>query len=304
MIINLSEFDLLAIEGVDAAKFLQGQLTCNVEAATPTHSIQGAYCNLSGRVIADMRLLPFEGGLYLLCQAGMAEILKTALDKYIVFSKAKTNIVTEQYCRFGFIGQDLGGVFAQLGIAEPPQQGGLLSIPEGFIYRLEAAQPRYELLIKQEQSPLLDTLKNMPMEADRSAWDLAQIRSGVVHVDPALQSEHTPQVLNYDLLGLVDFKKGCYTGQEIIARMHYRGKAKKRLYLAQATDFTISPTTQLQIAEDKTAPIIRFANDQNGHGFLLAILPCDAVEQEQAITLVDTAGQRQAVSIMPLPEQQ
>ncbi len=300
MIINLSEFDLLAIEGVDAAKFLQGQLTCNVDAATPTHSLQGAYCNLTGRVISDMRLLPYEGGIYLLCQAGMAEILKSTLDKYIVFSKAKTKIVTEQFRRFAVLGKDSQNIFAKLGLDAPQNPGDINAIEQGFIYRLETAQPCYELLLKTEQNPLLESLKELPIEEDRSAWEMAQLISGTVHIDTESQGNYTPQVLNYDLRGLVDFKKGCYTGQEIIARMHYRGKAKKRLYLAQAKDFTISKETQLRLPEGSTGEIIRFANDTDGHGFLLAILPCDAVEQQLPMTVVDKAGKSQAITLLPI----
>ena len=301
MIINLSEFDLLAIEGVDAAKFLQGQLTCNVEAATPTHSIRGAYCNLSGRIVSDMRLIPYEHGLYLLCQAGMAQVLKAALDKYIVFSKADTKIVTEQFSRFALFGDGLDEQFAKLGIDMPAEQGDIVPIPQGFVYRLESVQPCFELLLKQDQSTLHSTVQNMAVDTERSEWDLAQLMSAIVNITPAMQSEYTPQVLNYDLLGLVDFKKGCYTGQEIIARMHYRGKAKKRLYLAQAPDFEISTYTQLRVAEDTSGQIINFANRTDGHGFLLAILPCDAIEKELPMLVSNEDGTSQEISILATP---
>jgi folate-binding protein YgfZ len=65
---------------------------------------------------------------------------------------------------------------------------------------------------------------------DESSWRLADIRSGIAHIRPGQQELYTPQLLNYDVSGVIDFKKGCYTGQEVVARMYYRAEAKKRLY--------------------------------------------------------------------------
>ena len=287
MITDLNNFDLLAIEGIDAGKFLQGQLTCNVETASATQSILGAYCNLTGRVISDLRLIPYETGIYLLCQKAMAEVLKTTLDKYIVFSKAKTHIVTDDFLRFGVHGQDALATLKMLNIEAPTQRGAIVSVSPGFVYCADTQAPRYELLIKTGQKDLLKAIEDLGVNSERNEWEMAEIGSGLVHIDAHMQDSYTPQILNYDLLGLVDFKKGCYTGQEIIARMHYRGKAKKRLYLGESDQLTLTPNTQLHIAGESVGEILRFANDQNASSKFLAIVPCEAVQDGSSVTLVD-----------------
>src|SRR5690606_37340504 len=75
--------------------------------------------------------------------------------------------------------------------------------------------------------------KRLP-ELPAQAWQLAEIRDGIVHINPEQSEIYTPQLLNYDTNGIIDFKKGCYTGQEVVARMHYRAEAKRRLYHLKA----------------------------------------------------------------------
>lgn len=301
MITDLNDFDLLAIEGADAAKFLQGQLTCNVDSATTTHSVRGAYCNLAGRVIADVRLLPYDGGIYLLCQRSMASVLKTTLDKYIVFSKAKTKIVTQDFVRLGLHGQDADATLHALNIEVPKHAGQIVPTEQGFIYRLKSHEARFELLLHNDQKELLDAIMRGGVAPNRAQWNLAEINAGTVHINPERQDKYTPQLLNYDLLGLVDFKKGCYTGQEIIARMHYRGKAKKRLYLGEVSGFAITAETQFQIENGSLGEIIRFANVQDGTSKFLAILPCDAVEQKKSMNLSNINEDSHALASLHMP---
>lgn len=301
MLTDLRNFDLIAVEGVDAAKFLQGQLTCNVDNATPEHSILGAYCNLTGRVITEMRLLPYQSGIYLLCQQGMGGVLKSTLDKYIVFSKAKTHIRTQEFVRFGVHGPETVSILETLVERVPKAADEIVPLEQGFVYRCRTDEPCFELLLHVDQTSLIDAIKQHGVETDRTHWDLAEISSGLLHIEIETQETYTPEILNYDLLGLVDFKKGCYTGQEIIARMHYRGKAKKRLYLGQTQDFVIGPQTPLTIENGKLGEIVRFVNDDNGTSKFLAILPCEAAEQPQSIHLSDANGEPHPLTALQMP---
>lgn len=301
MLTDLCNFDLIAVEGVDAAKFLQGQLTCNVDNATPEHSILGAYCNLSGRVISDMRLLPYQDGIYLLCQQGMGEVLKATLDKYIVFSKAKTHINTQQFVRFGVHGQEAASYLETLMERVPTTADEIVRLEQGFVYRCGTDEARFELLLHVEQTSLIDTIRQHGVATERAHWNLAEISSGLVHINIGMQETYTPEILNYDLLGLVDFKKGCYTGQEIIARMHYRGKAKKRLYLGHIQDLSIDAQTTISDENGKFGEIVRFANEDNGVSKFLAILPCEAAEQLQSIRLQGASTEPHSLTALHMP---
>ncbi|OGT70656.1 MAG: hypothetical protein A3H44_01680 [Gammaproteobacteria bacterium RIFCSPLOWO2_02_FULL_57_10] len=305
---DLNNFDLIAVTGEDAAIFLQGQLTCNVEKVTTENSVCGAYCDINGRIISDLRLIAMNGALYLLCSRGMGFALKKILDKYIVFSKAKTVLATSQFERYGVYGSGAQETVKSLFGAVPQEQGHVVPIEGGVVFRLAGAEPRYEILVSVDQDELLERLQEIGVTDDLEEWELADIRQGIVHINPEIQDTYTPQLLNYDLTGLIDFKKGCYTGQEIVARMHYRGTAKKRLYRAAVQDVRVSLESQITHKGEVAGEIISVAMTDSGSHELLAILPCELIAQKVTLELRNDhsdIGEGKAVKsslkILPLP---
>ncbi|MDP1930326.1 MAG: hypothetical protein Q8L60_02595 [Gammaproteobacteria bacterium] len=308
---DLNNFDLIAVTGEDAAKFLQGQLTCNVEKVTTTYSISGAYCDINGRIISDLRLIAMNDTLYLLCASGMGFALKKILDKYIVFSNAKTALASNQYERYGMYGADAKETINSLFGAVPELQDQVLQIKGGVVFRLAGSEPRYELLLSVEQDEMLERLQDIGVTDDLEEWELADIREGIVHINPEIQDTYTPQLLNYDLTGFIDFKKGCYTGQEIIARMHYRGTAKKRLFRAAVQDIRASLNSQIMHSSEIVGEIVSVAMTDTGSYELLAILPCDLVEHKAVLELLNDRSEsgegvagRSTLKILPLPSLQ
>ncbi len=300
---DLNNFDLIAVPGPDAAKFLQGQLTCNVDVVSLTHSVTGAYCSVNGRVISDLRLLSIDSTLHLVCSRGMGAALKKTLDKYIVFSKAQAVISTSSFERYGLHGSSAEETLCKLfgGIPEGP--GDILQVDGGVVYRLADKQPRFEILVSVSAEDALDKIQSLGVTDDLDEWELADIRQGIVHISPVMQDSYTPQLLNYDLNGSVDFKKGCYTGQEIIARMHYRGAAKKRLFLAKVEDVRVTQDSRITHQGESTGEIISFTRTEEGHYELLAILSCDLVDQKAELMLQndDSNAQSGQLKILPLP---
>jgi len=299
----LNNFDLVSVQGQDSLKFLQGQLTCNVDRITTTQSLTGAYCNLKGRVITDFRIFLLDDTYYLQTQKGLGQILQKTLDKYIVFSKAKTRLVSENFRRIGLSGEGssalLQSIYAQL----PQQEDACLQTDELTIIKLSGPLRRYEIFYNDVDSAEARRLMAESEQADASFWELADIEAGIVHIGPAMQEIYTPQLLNYDICGLVDFKKGCYTGQEIVARMHYRATAKKRLYRLMA-NVGQAETLTLTVAGVENPAEIVTAYTQNDTTHLLAILPCDELTDEPVLTLT---AQRASIveqvpaSLVPLP---
>lgn len=300
---DLNNFDLIAVPGPDAAKFLQGQLTCNVDNVSLTHSVTGAICNVNGRVISDLRLLCVDGTLHLLCSRGMGVALKKTLDKYIVFSKAQTVLSTSSFERYGLHGGSAEATLRNLFDAAPVEIGDILQVEGGIVYRLEDKEPRFEILLPVSAEDTLDKIQALGVTDDLEEWELADIRQGIVHICPDLQDTYTPQLLNYDINGSVDFKKGCYTGQEIIARMHYRGAAKKRLFLAKVENATVNQESRITHQGENTGEIVSFARTELGNYELLAILPCDLVLQNAELLLqnVGSNGQGGQLKLQPLP---
>lgn len=308
MLTDLNNFDLIAVRGTDAATFLQGQLTGNIEHVTPEKSIVAAYCDINGRIISSMRVLGMHGDLYLLCARGMGYAVKKILDKYIVFSKASTSIETSQYQRYGVYGQNARETLLSLFGNAPDSRDQVMQIEGGVIYRLPDADPRFEVLISTDQDETIEKLEDFGVTDDLEEWELADVRQGIVHITPAIQDTYTPQLLNYDLNGTIDFKKGCYTGQEIVARMHYRATAKKRLYRIAVNGIRASLDSTVIHKNEVVGEIISVARTENGAYELLAILPCELVDQKVPLELCnepgDSSGERQskaAAKILSLP---
>jgi folate-binding protein YgfZ len=220
--VKLTAFDLLAIEGEEAKKFLQGQVTCDVDNLSPSHSIEGALCNIKGRVISDFRLVEFQDTCYLLLAAGMADIVKPALDKYMVFSRAQSRVASSEIQRIGLLGDlnesFLGERFAQV----TDDDSNAISSGDSILLKIPGLSPRFELWQFEAQTPAEEELigpssgiiETVPAER----WELEDIRAGIAHVTAAHSELHLPEALNYDINGVISFSKGCYTGQEIVAR--------------------------------------------------------------------------------------
>src|SRR5690606_30024929 len=300
---DLNNFDLLRVAGNDAARFLQGQLSCNLDKLKADQSLTGTYCNIKGRVIADLRVFMMDGTVYLLCAHGLAAPLKQTLDKYIVFFKADITVVTEQYECYGVHGDGAAATISELFGATPDQSGEVLAVEgaAGAVIALPDSAPRYLLLLPHGHS-WLERLEQYGVTDDLEEWELAEIRQGIVHVTPATQETFTPQLLNYDLNGLIDFRKGCYTGQEIVARMHYRGVAKKRLYRAGVKHANPSAESRVMHGDEVVGEVVSAALVGGDHYELLAILPRDLVEQKAELMLLNEGdSERSPLELLSLP---
>lgn len=305
---DLNNFDLLAVAGDDASKFLQGQLTCDMEKVSDTHSIQGAYCDINGRVIADMRVLAAGTGFFLLSSRGMGYAIKKTLEKYIVFSKAGISLVTPAWERYGVYGPGAAQTVQDLFNAIPEQPGGVIQTADCYVIRLPDAQPRFEILMSADNDEMRDQLEALGITDDLEEWELAEIRQGIVHITPDTQDSYTPQLLNYDVTGVIDFKKGCFPGQEIVARMHYRAPAKKRLYRASAGGVRVSAESMVMAGGESIGEIISVAMTESGLYEMLVILPCELVDQKAALELRNASAesgegrpQKAVLEILPLP---
>ncbi|MDF3865449.1 folate-binding protein YgfZ [Pseudomonas denitrificans (nom. rej.)] len=223
---ELNHEGILAVRGADAAKFLQGQLTCNLNYLNAEYSSLGARCTPKGRMTSSFRILA-EGEGFLLAMANdLLESQLADLKKYAVFSKATLSDDSSLWARFGLSGADT--VLAELGLKlsgdadQVARAGGLIAICLG--------QGRVELWVPAERAAAItDLLQARLPHAELNDWLLGQVRAGVGQVFGATRELFIPQMINLQAVGGVSFKKGCYTGQEIVARMQYLGRLKRRL---------------------------------------------------------------------------
>lgn len=223
----LSHEGVLAVRGSDAAKFLQGQLTCNLNYLSDTQASLGARCTQKGRMQSSFRIVLQGDGVLLAMATELLEPQLADLKKYAVFSKSKLTDESAAWVRFGLAEADQ--VLASLGLELPADTDSVARTDHLIAIRVSPG--RSELWVPAEHvDAVRSQLATQLKQADLNEWLLGQVRAGIGQVMPQTRELFIPQMLNLQAVGGVSFKKGCYTGQEIVARMQYLGKLKRRLY--------------------------------------------------------------------------
>lgn len=231
-IIRLTD-SVLTIQGIDAHKFLQGQTTTDFKEVTPEQSRLGGYANLKGRVVFSFRAIEWPAQrVHLILDNALLTTAKNTFQKYIVFSKA--HISTPDVTVLCMVGADAEHTLQQtFGFCptEPQhtqsnEQVSITALSHGRFMLLIASEFLAELWEKLTQTVNIGTIND---------WRLAQIAAGETPVLPETTELYQPQELNFLLLNAISYNKGCYTGQEIIARLYFRGKLKQWVHRFSAT---------------------------------------------------------------------
>jgi folate-binding protein YgfZ len=237
---------LLHIEGPDSLKFLQGQTTCDTRKIDDARALPGAYCTVKGRVVCDFLLTEIADQHYVLrMHRDILTIGVTTLAKYIIFSKAQLDAERQDWQIFACWGPDAKKIMTHVLGDAPNRHYGRVS-GEGYVaIQMDESGCQFECYLNAQTHPtLVNALADSFLLGEQQDWWALQIEQGVARLEAATVEEFVPQMLNYDLNGHISFDKGCYTGQEVVARLHYRGKPKRRLYRA------ILPTAETATAGD------------------------------------------------------
>ncbi|KAF0863402.1 folate-binding protein YgfZ [Pseudomonas sp. LD120] len=273
----LSHEGVLAVRGPDASKFLQGQLTCNLNYLSDGQSSLGARCTQKGRMQSSFRILLQGDGCLLAMASELIEPQLADLKKYAVFSKAKLADESASWARFGLTGGQ--ALLSSLGLELPDEEGAVVRTDELIAVRVSngraelwASQPRADHLRQQLAAEL--------PQGDLNQWLLGQIRAGLGQVMPQTRELFIPQMLNLQAVGGVSFKKGCYTGQEIVARMQYLGKLKRRLYhlALPSGELPVPGTPLFSPTHHSAVGEVVLAAQAPDQVELLAVLQAEAVE--------------------------
>ncbi|CRM45782.1 CAF17-like 4Fe-4S cluster assembly/insertion protein YgfZ [Pseudomonas sp. 44 R 15] len=224
---SLTHEGVLAVRGADAAKFLQGQLTCNLNYLNDTQASLGARCTQKGRMQSSFRILLQGDGVLLAMASELLEPQLADLKKYAVFSKSKLTDESAAWVRFGLAHADQA--LSALGLALPVETDSVVRTETLIAIRVSPGRAELWAPAEHAESLLSQLAATLP-QAELNEWLLGQIRAGIGQVMPQTRELFIPQMLNLQAVGGVSFKKGCYTGQEIVARMQYLGKLKRRLY--------------------------------------------------------------------------
>ena len=288
----LNQYRFIRAAGPDAKSFLQGQVTCDTSKISTTQSVRGALCNIQGRAIADFRALEIDGDIVLQVSSGLEDKILSILKKYAVFSKVTLTADSALRALGLHIASsaDSESLGALLGASLPSPHSSAATLAGGcaiIATELDGQDVRgVELWGNNESLAAAHAkLSELATPGAIEAWIEAENLSGIAHITETMSEEFTPALLNYDISGVVDFKKGCYTGQEIVARMYYRSTPKKRLFALRAETalsaaFGIVESTEDNASRDET---LAEAFSIAAHT-ALAVLPVDAADKSLAST--------------------
>jgi len=226
---DLSDLGLIGVRGNDVELFLQGQLTNDVRKLANSEVQYNGMCTPKGRLLASFLMWRRAGEWFIQLPADLQESIQKRLTMYVLRAHVSLSDVREQWVRIGLAGSGAEALIARLSVSVP--SAAMRSAENGFLDVLRLDQERFQLVVRKDMAEtVLATLAQEASLIDAAQWQWLEIQAGIPSIVSATQEQFVPQMVNFDLIQGIDFKKGCYTGQEIVARMHYLGKLKRRMY--------------------------------------------------------------------------
>lgn len=268
--VRLGDLGAVRVLGPDAVRFLQGQVSSDVSKLTPATSMLAGVHTPQGRVIAVLRLIAAGPDEVLgVLPRELAAVVATRLAKFVLRAKAKVSDASAEW--------ELSGV-SQAGSAEagfPTEMNAAQRLEDGRIVVCVGASPARWLVATPlaaghhaQTSPTAGTQE----AAAREQWRALDIAAGIPQVYVSTSEAFVSQMLNLDVLGAIAFDKGCYTGQEVIARAHYRGRVKRRMQRFHSADAALpAPGTTGQFIDGRTFRVVEAVRSPDGGHELLAV---------------------------------
>jgi tRNA-modifying protein YgfZ len=291
---DLSHYRLIKASGVDSASFLQNQFCNDVRNVSASQSQLNAYCTPKGRVLAFFRLFQREDNYYLRLPSDVLEATLTRLRMFVMMSKVELSDDSDAIKRIGFAGANAGQQLDALCGSAPAQADAVIQHENLTIICI---QPERRFEIYGDAAALQNLWQQLSREAmpvGAGTWELLDIHAALPEVYAQTQEAFVPQMLNLQAINALSFKKGCYPGQEIVARMHYLGKLKRRMFVAHTDDDALIQAGDALHAEGSESSqgvgkVVRTQSNPNGGSDLLAVIEISSSE-ERTLHLHDGSG--------------
>ncbi len=233
ILMELGQFSTLRVSGTDAQSFLQNLFSNDIREVSANKAQFSSFNTAKGRMLANFLVWQTGEDYFLQLPCTLAVAILKKLSMYILRAKVKIIDVSCDVIALGISGNDAASILSVTDLALLGVQPFLM--PSVTIIKLSPM--RFILHTPLEHAPALwKTLSEHCRPVGSVYWDWLTLRAGIPVIQFQTQEQFVPQMVNFDLIGGINFKKGCYPGQEIVARMHYLGKLKRRMYLAHVND--------------------------------------------------------------------
>ena len=304
---DLSNRGIIEIHGEDAESFLQNQFTNDVHRVTETTHQLSAWCSPKGRVIANFRLFKRADNYYLTLPADLVDTVLKKLRMYIMMSKVTLESVSDSLVHFGYAGEyaekDLKTILGDDLV--PMEDNQTIQYGNLSILRLSGTVPRFEIIGEYEDAKNLWKHCNVrAAPVSSNGWDYLNIVAGLPVVNKASSEAWIPQMLNLQVIDGVDFQKGCYPGQEIVARLKYLGKNKRRMYRIEINSNELPDIGQKIYAEGFTdseaGKILTAVINPSGKVEALAVLKIAQADKNLSLS-ADAKVETGSITVLELP---
>jgi hypothetical protein len=301
---DLSHYGLIEASGDEVTEFLQGQLTNDIKLVSESLGQLSAYCNPKGRILANFRIFKRNGHYFLRLRADTLEATLKRLRMYVMRSKVVLADSSDTLMRIGIAGLKATEKLAVLFKAVAEKTDEACFENDITLIRLFGELPRFEAYgpIEQIQALWANLQQEEAVQIGENSWNLLTIRAAIPEIVADTVEEFVPQMVNLQAINSLSFTKGCYPGQEVVARMHYLGKLKRRLFIGSLESDTLPCPGQAIFAghEDnqKAGQIVTASWSSNKKIEFLAVLQIEKAEQG---SLYLESAENSAIELSNLP---
>ena len=306
IVVDLGNREAIAVTGPDARALLQGQLTNDIEAVDESHTQLSAWCSIKGRVLVLFRIWQRGETLHLELPTEARDAIAARLRMYVLRARVSIANAARDLVRFGVAGARVTECLAEAYGPLPAQPDTARRFGECTLIRLRGDRPRFQVIAPIEAAHALwERCLGVSASVAVPAWDLLDIRAGVPSLSPAQSDLFLPQSLHLEQVNGLCFDKGCYAGQEIIARTQYLGRLKRHMYRAVLHDTEAAvPGDAIFTAETErhgsVGQVLNVApSEGDGRWELLAVIEDAAAKGE--LRLRHPLGP--SLLLLPLPRQ-
>ena len=304
LLCDLSHQGLIAAHGADAATFIQGQLTNDIHDVSDQHSQLSACCTPKGRMLASFRIFQRDETFYLSLPQSLLEATLKRLRMFLLMAKARLEDASQSLVGIGASGPQIEQHLKDMKLDVPALADAVTQSQGYTIIRLAGPQPRFA--IYGELDAMMTLWNHLHVHAapvGASVWELLDIHAGIPTIYPQTSEAFVPQMTNMHVINGVNFRKGCYTGQEIVARMQYLGKLKRRMYRIHIDgEQVVTPGDALHApgstSGQGTGTIVSAQRDPNGGYMALAVIDISDAEAGN-LHWLDASGP--AITLLDLP---
>lgn len=281
---NLGFMGVITVHGDDAETFLQSQLSNDISLVDDAMSQLSAFCTPKGRILGLMRVFRSGDTYHLRLPLDTLDAALQRLRMYVLRADVTLEDATENFLRMGVSGDRAADLLADAGVTVPGAHNGVARSDGNTVIAVPGIHPRFELYATDLKSAksLWNGLNVHAAPVGEAVWRLLDIQAGIPNIFAATAEMFVPQMTNLQLVDGVSFQKGCYPGQEIVARMQYLGTLKRRMYLGRIDrDAPARPGDEIFSRADSVQSAGRIVDAQphpDGGQLALAVLQIQAAE--------------------------